>query len=198
MKDFWEERYRADEFIYGKQPNEYLRIYLDYANPGRLLLPGDGEGRNAVHAAKKGWTVDAFDISENARLKALNLAKEEGVTINYFLQSYEDYQPEPATYDVIALIFTHMPSSIRRPFHEKMVTALKKGGTILLEAFSENQVLYTSGGPRDLDMLYNKEDIRQDFKGLSIQALEQLEIELDEGTYHQGVGEVIRMMGKKM
>ena len=64
MKAFWEDRYSADEFIYGKQPNEYLRIYLDYANPGRLLLPGDGEGRNAVHAAKKGWSVDAFDISE--------------------------------------------------------------------------------------------------------------------------------------
>ena len=69
---------------------------------------------------------------------------------------------------------------------------------MLLEGFSENQVLYTSGGPRDLDMLYNKEDIRKDFKGLHIQALEQLEIELDEGTYHQGIGEVIRMMGKKM
>ncbi len=198
MKDFWEERYSTTEFIYGKEPNEYLRIFIDYATKGKILLPGDGEGRNAVYAAKKGWTVDAFDISENARQKALNLAKEEDVTINFWLGSYEDYQAENGAYDAIALIYTHMPSSVRRPFHHKMITALRKGGTLLLEAFSEQQVLYTSGGPKDLDMLFTKEDIRQDFKNLSIQALEQLEIELDEGTYHQGVGEVIRMMGKKV
>ena len=76
--NFWDERYSTDEFIYGKEPNEFFRENLLKIRPGKLFLPGEGEGRNAVFAAKNGWTVDATDQSEIGKLKALKLASESG------------------------------------------------------------------------------------------------------------------------
>lgn len=45
---------------YGTEPNAFFKAQLDQLTPGRLLLPAEGEGRNAVYAAKKGWEVAAF------------------------------------------------------------------------------------------------------------------------------------------
>ncbi|MDX1754196.1 MAG: thiopurine S-methyltransferase [Salinimicrobium sediminis] len=53
MQEFWNERYQREEYIYGKDPNEYLKAKLKNLTPGRILFPAEGEGRNAVHAAKK-------------------------------------------------------------------------------------------------------------------------------------------------
>ncbi|MDX1604123.1 MAG: SAM-dependent methyltransferase, partial [Salinimicrobium sediminis] len=83
MQEFWNERYQREEYIYGKDPNEYLKAQLKNLTPGRILFPAEGEGRNAVHAAKKGWQVSAFDQSEEGRKKALRLAEAEGVEIDY-------------------------------------------------------------------------------------------------------------------
>jgi hypothetical protein len=63
MKDFWNERYGWDESAYGEQPNEYFKKQLAQLEPGEILMPAEGEGRNAVHAAKSGWHVKAFDTS---------------------------------------------------------------------------------------------------------------------------------------
>ena len=68
---------QSEEYVYGTEPNQFFKEQLQKIIPaGKLLLPGEGEGRNAVYAAKLGWMVDAFDQSSVARTKALNLAKE--------------------------------------------------------------------------------------------------------------------------
>ncbi|HSL87766.1 MAG TPA: hypothetical protein VK870_00530, partial [Ignavibacteriaceae bacterium] len=80
--NFWDERYSAEEYVYGKDPNEFFEEHLSKLNPGRLLLPGEGEGRNAIFAAKLGWQVDANDQSIVAKSKAEKLAHAYGVNIN--------------------------------------------------------------------------------------------------------------------
>ena len=100
----WDSRYSAEEYIYGIEPNEYLRHFLDSRKPGRILFPAEGEGRNAVYAASLGWQVDAFDQSETGRQKALKLAAMKGVSINYGLISLEDWQPDSNIYDAVALV----------------------------------------------------------------------------------------------
>ena len=81
--NFWDERYSSIEFVYGTEPNIFFKDELDKLNTGNILLPGEGEGRNAVYAAVKGWNVDAVDFSIIAKEKALNLAEENSVSINY-------------------------------------------------------------------------------------------------------------------
>lgn len=81
--DFWNEMYGTEEFRYGTTPNEFFKEKLDKMKPGSVLLPAEGEGRNAVYAATQGWDVTAFDISAQGKEKAVQLAKQHNVSINY-------------------------------------------------------------------------------------------------------------------
>jgi hypothetical protein len=198
MKDMWEKRYAAEEYAYGQEPNAFFKACLDeLPKPGRILLPAEGEGRNAVYAARRGWEVDAFDFSSAAREKALRLAERHGVHINYEVADYETAHIEPGAYDAVALIFAHKHESIRRTVHRKLVPALKAGGYLFLEAYSKEQLGYGTGGPPNEQLLYALDDLREDFSELGIVQLEQLETEIHEGRYHTGLASVVRLVAKK-
>ena len=198
MKDMWEERYAAEEYAYGEEPNAFFKACIDeLAVPGRLFLPGEGEGRNAVYAARQGWKVDAFDFSPAAREKALRLAERHGVHINYEVADYESVRIEPEAYDAVALIFTHKHESIRRPVHRKLASALKPGGHFFLEAYSKAQLDYGTGGPPNAELLYAVEDLRDDFSALEIVELQEVEAEIHEGRYHTGLASVIRLVATR-
>lgn len=196
MKDIWNARYNSNDYIYGKRPNEFLKDLLDGLKPGSILLPADGEGRNSVFAASLGWDVDAFDYSESAKNKALQLAKINNVKINYEINDISTFTTKKQ-YDVIALIYLHLPSELRISFFQKLNTMLKPDGIILMEAFSKKQINYSSGGPKDQSLLYDLNQIRSDFKNFNIKELTETEIILDEGTLHQGLASVIRLIGYK-
>lgn len=57
MQNFWDERYGQEQYAYGETPNEYLKSKLAGLPKGKVLFPLEGEGRNAVFAAKTGWQV---------------------------------------------------------------------------------------------------------------------------------------------
>lgn len=196
MRDKWNERYASSDFVYGTEPNEFFRQQLRTHAPGRILLPGEGAGRNAVYAAKQGWTVDAFDFSEQAMNKALYLAASHNVNINYTTATYEEFNYPRSAYDAIGLIFVHMPSIMRTVIHKKFVQALKPNGVIILEAFHKEQLKYTSGGPKDIDMLYDEDELASDFENLEILLLEKSGLVLNEGTLHSGDAVIVRLVGK--
>jgi len=198
MKEMWEERYGRDEYAYGEEPNAFFKSCLDQIPaPGRLLLPGEGEGRNAVYAARQGWKVHAFDFSAAGRDKALRLAERHGVHIDYEIADYESVRIEPGAYDAVALIFAHMHQSIRRTVHRKLATALKPGAHLFLEAYSQEQLRYGTGGPPNAQLLYTVEDLREDFSDLQLIELEQLEAEIHEGPYHTGFASVVRLLARR-
>jgi len=193
----WEERYAGGDLIYGDRPNVFFKQQLDLLPPGRILLPADGQGRNGIYAAGKGWEVVCFDISQSARQKALELAVLKKLTIDYILSGWEEIVLQDESFDAIALIYAHTPDDKRRIFHRKMAGLLKQGGTILLEAFSKEQLKFASGGPGNENMLYSVEDIQQDFNMLRKISVEKVTITLEEGRLHKGDASVIRLCGKK-
>ncbi len=196
-KQFWDDRYSSGNYIYGTQPNLFFKEQIDKLEPGKLLLPAEGEGRNAIYAAREGWQVDAFDISQKGRKKALELAKRNHVTINYSISKYKDYELTPEHYDVLALIYAHLHKSKRRKIHHKIITGLKPGGHLILEAFSKKQFGNESGGPQDLEMLYDLDELLEDFNELTIKRADDIEIELEEGKHHEGTANVIRLFAQK-
>ena len=197
MKSFWNERYAAPEFVYGTAPNEYYKSVLDKLPAGKLLLPCEGEGRNAVYAATQAWIVDAFDLSEAGKEKCHQLATEKDVSINYQITDALNFDYGEAQYDVIALIYAHFPMAIRAAVHQKCMQALKKDGIIIMEAFNPLQLNNTSGGPKDVSMLYTPEMLQEDFSTATIEYIEALQVNLNEGTFHSGIGDVIRLIAKK-
>lgn len=197
MKDFWEARYATAEFAYGTSPNRFFSDSILRIPPGRMLLPGEGEGRNAVYASLKGWEVDAYDQSHNGAVKAVELAGKEGVTINYTVGSLEMQSFRPLYYDAAALIFLHLSPSIRSAVHMRIVEALRPGGWLIMEAFHTSQLKYNTGGPRSVEMLYDRDLLVRDFQGMALLELNEREVELDEGIFHRGKAKVIRLLGRK-
>jgi len=198
MKSFWDQRYEQKKFAYGIAPIDFLKETLSDLAPGKMLLPGDGEGRNAVYAATLGWDVQSFDFSIEAQRKALALAASQNVTIAYSLSDYQSYRPTINHYDLVGLFYTHMESEDRKRFHKRMIGGLKSGGKIVLQVFSKNQLGRNSGGPKHLSLYHSIEELSEDFSGLKIDMLKELELELDEGEFHQGLGSVLQMIATKI
>ncbi len=197
MKEFWNERYGVKEYVYGRTPNTFFRQFIDNEKPGMLLLPAEGEGRNAVFAASKGWEVFAVDFSEVARDKALEYAKKNSVLLHYDVADIADWDKEIEV-DCVGLIYAHFHVKKRKQLHARLIEKLKSGGTVVLEAFSKKQLNYNSGGPGSLDMLYDLELLKRDFASLKIEFLQERTINLDESVYHRGEASVIQMIAKKI
>lgn len=202
MNNFWNERYSSIEFAYGEEPNEYFKEQLSKLEPGRILLPGDGEGRNGICAAKQGWDVEAFDISSEGKKKADQLAEKYNLNINYQVGGLEDLEYEANSFDAIALIFTHFDTEVRAQYRKKFIELLKPGGVIITELFSTKHLEYNTknpkvGGPKKLDLLASMKQIRAEYPGIEIVELYQIEAIFNEGTFHVGKGDVVRFLGRK-
>jgi len=198
----WNDRYRAEEFAYGIAPNNYLKEQLSKFAPCHILFAAEGEGRNAVFAAQQGWTVSAFDISEEGKAKALRLAEQLHVTIDYQIGELSLLNYTPEQFDAIALIYAHFPAANKSSYHQQLSRLLKKGGIIIFEAFSKKHIEYVTanekvGGPKDIYSLFSIAEIEADFLEYEIIELAEKEIELSEGLYHNGTGSVIRFTGRK-
>jgi hypothetical protein len=202
MKEFWDKRYAEKEMAYGKEPNVFFASQISKLKPGKILLPAEGEGRNAVYSAKLGWQVSAFDLSREGKHKAVNLASSNKVSIEYFVGGFDQINYEKESFDCLALIYAHFKPHLKSEYHKLADGYLKKGGILILEGFGKKQIQYNSpktvsGGPKNIDMLFSMEEIKQDFRNYEIIELSEKEIVLDEGIYHKGRSSVIRFVGKK-
>lgn len=197
MNEFWNERYASKQFAYGIEPNQFFKEKIKLLKPGKVLFPAEGEGRNAVFAASLGFEVTAFDPSIEGKKKARQLAAQHQVTIEYRIESYEGVVFDENSFDVLVLIFAHMPAVLRKKYHQKLISFLKPGGTLILQGFSKKQIENNTGGPKDVSMLFSQEELRSDFGSLSQINMETKEVTLNEGPYHHGMASVIQLTGKK-
>lgn len=202
MKEFWNERYAQEAFVYGEEPNLFFAQQISQLNPGSILLPAEGEGRNAVFAAGRGWLVEAFDISIEGKKKAERLAQKNKVEISYQIASLQEINFESAVFDALGLVFAHFPTAVKLTYFKKLQDYLKPGATVILEGFSKDQLRYSSenprvGGPKDIDLLYSIEEITRIFSGFETLILSEEEVELKEGDFHVGKSSVVRYVGRK-
>lgn len=193
---FWNCRYTEHSELYGLAPNEYFKEKILALKPGRILIPGEGEGRQALYAAGNDWQVTAFDMSEVARKSTLDKAKRAGLPITYLLCKAEDFLYEQV-YDAAALIYFHLPAHIRHKVHTRIAQGVKPGGHLILEAFHPKQLAYSSGGPKDVDMLYTADMLEKDFEGWEFLEKLEGEVVLHEGIGHKGKAHVIRVFARK-
>ncbi|NIG55452.1 bifunctional 2-polyprenyl-6-hydroxyphenol methylase/3-demethylubiquinol 3-O-methyltransferase UbiG [Chitinophaga sp. Cy-1792] len=201
-KNKWEERYASPVYAYGKTPNKFFEEWLLKFKPGTILMPADGEGRNGVFAALNGWRVTSTDQSEQGQLKALQLAAENGVPLDYVTGDFGEMNFPPASFDAIGLIFAHFPGDKKSGFHQLCNTFLKPGGIVIFEAYSKQHLQYKEknpevGGPNDITMLFSTEELFHDFPHYEIILLEEKEVLQEEGIFHNGLSSVIRFVGRK-
>lgn len=196
-RTLWNNRYAENEIVYGRLPNQFFKNFIDTHKPGTILLPAEGEGRNAVYAAGKGWKVDAFDFSVEAQKKAAALSKRMNLDINYRVEEIENFIADKK-YDAVGLVYVHLPQNIRKPFHQQIHNSIRSGGYLIFEAFAKEQIHFDSGGPKDASLLYDAPTVCSDFPFLHIISCGQKEIELNEGVFHKGKASVLQLIGQKL
>ncbi|PIQ08956.1 MAG: SAM-dependent methyltransferase [Ignavibacteriales bacterium CG18_big_fil_WC_8_21_14_2_50_31_20] len=194
----WNERYGGSDFLFGREPNAYFKCKLENLHIGKLYLPGDGEGRNAVYAAQKGWDVYTVDFSEVAISRAKEFAEEKNVKINIgFTNLISDKLPQNE-FDVLGVSFLHFNDENKKIVHTKLKESIKIGGYVILECFSEEQIKLNSGGPRKKDSLYNIEELKKYYTNFEFIELKETKIVLDESEAHRGDAFVVRMFARKL
>lgn len=189
----WDERYGEPEPLFGLKPNTYLEVQSKRLAPGaKVLLPGDGYGRNGIWLARQGFRVHTVDLSLVGVERARKAAQAAGLQM-VIEQADLSTWPWPVNeFDAVAAIFVHLPSSVRRLVHASMLRALKPGGIAILQSFTPAQLQFSSGGPKDVDMLCSAELLREEFAGAEILELEEKTVHLDEGHKHSGMGAVVQ------
>lgn len=189
----WDERFSQEEPVYGEQANEFLREQVFRLKPGmKVFVPADGYGRNGVWLARQGMQVHTVDLSPVGVDRARGAARAAGVSMTIEQGDLSTW-PWPANaFDAAASIFLHLPPDIRPQIHANILKAVKPGGLVLLEAFTPAQLQHSSGGPKQVELLYTAEMLRKDFALAAPLLLEEKEISLDEGHMHRGPAAVVR------
>ena len=201
MQDYqklWNDRYGGGVHIFGKEPNVYFQSKLDTLTTGNIYLPGDGEGRNGVYAAKNGWNVTSVDFSKIALDRAKEFAAHRDVNLDFqFINLITEELPQNK-YDVVAVSFLHFNGKNKGIVYRKLKNTLKVGGYLILECFSREQVKLNSGGPRKKDSLYTVEELKSYFEDFEFIEAVDIKTQLHEGEGHQGDAYVVRIFARKV
>lgn len=197
--EMWNGRYQQSDYLFGTEPNAYLRRHAGLWHPGQsVLCVADGEGRNSVWLARQGLNVDAFDISDVGVGKAKKLAQAAGVSVGFTISDCDQYAWPVAAYDGIAAIFVQFADPpMRERLFANMVKSLKPGGILILQGYTPQQLNYKTGGPPQVSHLYTKEMLRDAFSGLRIIELLEYEDDLAEGNHHLGRSALMGLVARK-
>ena len=194
----WDERYSIDEYLFGKEPAQaLLRNEEHLVSGGTTLVIADGEGRNSVYLAKKGFKVTATDNSIVANQKAKSLAVIENVQVDYKLEDFFDINWSEKSYDnVIGICFQFVPHHLIDNVLMDLRSATKKGGTLLIHGYTPTQLKYGTGGPKDKSLMYTKNTFTNLFHESEIFKLEEYEAIINEGVGHSGRSAMIDFIAK--
>lgn len=195
----WNQRFAAPGFLFGAEPNGWLREHAHVWSPGaHVLCVADGEGRNSVWLAGQGLKVDAFDIAANGVAKARELAVQRSVTVHFTVADCDAYDWPDATLDGVAAIFVQFADpGLRARLFVHMVRALKPGGWLVLQGYTPRQLEYRTGGPPVASHLYTEAMLREAFADLDIVTLREYEADLAEGSGHHGRSALIGMVARR-
>lgn len=193
----WDDRYGADEYAYGTEPNDFLRDVAAHLTAGPILCLAEGEGRNAVFLASRGLEVTAVDGSIEGVRKTERLAKERGVPVNAVHADLAHYSIEPGAWAGVISIFGHLPPPLRRTVHAAAVQGLRTGGVLVLEAYTPDQLQHRTGGPPVAEMMMTLEGLRDELAGLELVIGREVVREVHEGKYHHGTAATVQILGRR-
>jgi 2-polyprenyl-3-methyl-5-hydroxy-6-metoxy-1,4-benzoquinol methylase len=195
--ELWDERYAKTDYLYSDRPNEFMKRYFEGLDPNgaRVLLPGDGDGRNGLWLAKQGFRVEAFDYSKVASEKANRRAREAGLAYSSRYQDVNDWAPEKSQFDFVVIVFLHLEKAAWEYLIEASLATLKPGGSLIIQVFSKDQLGKTSGGPKDLGLLFEPEDFHELTERFDSFELSKEDSEIAEGSLHTGLASLISFKG---
>lgn len=194
----WNERYSETGFAFGTEPNDFLVASAQLLQPhSEVLCLAEGEGRNGVYLASLGHRVTAVDSSSVGLEKARRLAQKQGVEIETVEADLEDFVITPGSFQAIVSIFCHLPPAVQTKLHRRVCEGLTPGGIFILEGYAKKQINYDTGGPRKIEMLMDLDTLKGELQQLYLSHAIEIERDIHEGAYHDGVGAVVQIIGTR-
>lgn len=173
-REDWDRRYAGAENLWSARPNRFLVAEVGELPPDRALDLACGEGQNAIWLATLGWDVVGVDFSEVAIGKARARAERDGVAIDFAVGDLLEYEPEPGAYDLVLLLYLHVPPHERRLVLGRASAALSPGGTLLLVGHDLSNMTDGVGGPSDPTIHVTPDQIAGELPGLEIEKAERV------------------------
>jgi SAM-dependent methyltransferase len=197
--DRWQTRYSVPDYIFGKEPNYFLaKCKSLLPASGRALTVADGEGRNGVWLAEQGLDVLSIDFAPAGQEKAKALAREHKVNVTFELADVHDWTYPDNHFDVVVEIFTQFSNPTQRAIKwNGMRTTLRPGGLLIIQGYTPKQLVYGTGGPKELDHLYTRPMLEEAFAGFKDMVFTEEELEMHEGSSHGGMSAVIGLTARK-
>jgi SAM-dependent methyltransferase len=194
----WDKRFSTPEYVFGEAPNAFLASQAHLLGSGKALAVADGEGRNSVWLAQQGLSVDAFDFSSPAIVKAQALAAKHKVKVNFTCSDWQSFDWPTAHYDLVAGIFFQFAAPEERTvLFEKIKDSLKPGGLLIIQGYGKNQLKYNTGGPGKLDHLYDDALMREAFADYEVLVCNTYETSITEGAGHSGMSALVGFVARK-
>jgi SAM-dependent methyltransferase len=194
---FWDQRYAEAGWAYGTEPNDFVRECAERIPPGRVLCLGEGQGRNAVFLASRGFDVTAMDQSRMGLARAEALAAELGVRLTTITAALEEFMIEPLAFSAIVSVFVHPPLILRRDVHQRVMNGLAVGGCYVFEAYAPEQVHYQTGGPKDPELLGSLATLREELFKLDFEVAREVVRDVTEGRYHTGLAASVQILARR-
>jgi SAM-dependent methyltransferase len=173
-REDWNRRHGESGQLFGVDPNRFLVAEVDGLAPGRALDLACGAGRNAVWLAEQGWQVTGVDFSDVAIDNARRLAGDRGVAVEWLVADLGEWEPAANAFDLVVVLYLHLPAEERRPIMRRAAAALAGGGTILVVGHHSANIAEGTGGPQDARVLFTAEDIAADLEGLDVEKAERV------------------------
>jgi SAM-dependent methyltransferase len=195
----WETRFSPPGYVFGKEPNAFLKTQAHRLHPGQLALSvADGEGRNGVWLAERGLDVLAIDFSSAALAKARALAQERSVTLRTEVADLTKWRWPEAAFDVVVAIFIQVVFPAERAIlFANLKRALKPGGHLLMQGYRVEQLAYRTGGPPEPERLYTRALLEEAFGDMTELEIREHDSAISEGTGHVGISALIDLAAKK-
>ncbi|MGE0326073.1 MAG: class I SAM-dependent methyltransferase [Polyangiaceae bacterium] len=195
----WDQRYADPDYVYGTEPNDFLKETAEAHLPegGSVLCLAEGEGRNGVFLAGLGFKVTGVDGSSVGLEKAQRLAKQRGVEIETIVSDLADFDLGEERWDGVVSSWCHTPPELRAKLHAAVVRALKPGGALILESYTPKQLEYKTGGPPNAEWMMTLDGLRQELAGLEFVVGEEKIREVNEGKFHGGTSAVVQVVARK-
>lgn len=194
----WNERFAGEDYLFGREPAAFLlREAPRIPAKARVLSVADGEGRNAVHLARLGHEVTAFDMSPNAVAKARALARSAGVEADFHVSTIDDWDWSREVDALVAIFIQFLDPEARARAFRRFAATLRPGGLLLLHGYAPRQVGYGTGGPKAEENMYTEAMLARAFDGWKVLHSADYDAEIVEGTGHAGLSGLIDFVARK-
>jgi SAM-dependent methyltransferase len=173
-REDWDRKYSEVESLWSSAPNRVVVAEASDLVPGRALDLACGEARNAIWLAERGWDVVGVDFSPVALERGRSRAERAGVHVQLECRDLVTYEPEPDAFDLVLVVFLHLPADVRQGVLTRAAAALREGGTLLVLGHDSTNLTDGVGGPSDPRVLYTPDDIVADLSGLEVEKAERV------------------------